>query len=188
MLFRPAALILPHPMMMSCPESAQLVSHHRTVVWPLGHRWVHRFIHQEMMPDVVLKKPAAKVLCVLALRVLVLSVQESKRDQKQHVLTFCLRLWRSSEANLAVGMSHAEQIIAFVLSDMTTLTQEYSMLLECQVRSNPATHRGVCGVSIYIGLANQVLSQMLEFKRPRTFHSWIQSIPLTSMRRRINII
>lgn len=150
MLFRPAALILPHPMMMSCPESAQLVSHHRTVVWPLGHRWVHRFIHQEMMPDVVLKKPAAKVLCVLALRVLVLSVQESKRDQKQHVLTFCLRLWRSSEANLAVGMSHAEQIIAFVLSDMTTLTQEYSMLLECQVRSNPATHRGVCGVSIYI--------------------------------------
>ena len=46
-------------------------------------------------------------------------------------------------------MSHAEQIITFVLLDMTTLTQEYSMLLECQVRSNPATHRGVCGVSIY---------------------------------------
>ena len=45
-------------------------------------------------------------------------------------------------------MSHAEQIIAFVLLDMTTLTQEYSMLLERQVRSNPATHRGVCGVSI----------------------------------------
>ena len=51
---------------------------------------------------------------------------------------------------MAVGTSHAEQIIAFVLLDMTTLTQEYSMLLECQVRSNPATHRGVCGVSICI--------------------------------------
>ena len=35
-------------------------------------------------------------------------------------------------------------------------------------------------IYIYIGPANQVLSQMLEFKRPRTFHSWIQSIPLTS--------
>ena len=57
------------------------------------------------MPDVVLKKPAAKVLCVLAVWVFGASVQESKSDQK-HFDVQVRQIWHRTDHCLCTFRYH----------------------------------------------------------------------------------